>query len=240
LYFFDKNFHRGLRWYEAQFASCRCESAIGEVAHDYLFSPEACGRIRETLPNVRLIVSLRNPVDRAFSTYLFLKRHGLTTAPFREALATHPEIITNSLYAAAIERYVHTFGRNHLHVIRFADIASSPIAVTGALYRFLDVEATHRPALLRKKILPAARARSVPVAYAAKQIAVALRAIGLPAVVGHLKRSTTIQRMLYVPYTSDDYPQLDDEERARLTATFSPDIARLEAILGESYSDLLT
>lgn len=72
VHFFDHHFARGTTWYERQFASRRAfrETRItGEASPFYLLHPRAPERARQLLPDVKLLVVLRNPVDRAFSHY---------------------------------------------------------------------------------------------------------------------------------------------------------------------------
>ena len=79
VHFFDLNFARGLEWYRAHFPTYlrreyvrsrrRMELITGEASAYYLFHPLVCARVRETLPDVRLIVVLRDPVERAWAHY---------------------------------------------------------------------------------------------------------------------------------------------------------------------------
>ena len=77
LYFFDRYYDRGLAWYSSQFRDARDEKVVGEVCQDYLFHPEAAARIHECLGPVRVMVSLRDPVERAWSSYLYMRKHGI-------------------------------------------------------------------------------------------------------------------------------------------------------------------
>jgi len=73
-------YDRGLDWYRKQFRSAQpSHRVVGEVCPDYLTSAEAPRRIRSCLgPDVRLMVTLRDPAERAFSAYLHRRKHGLT------------------------------------------------------------------------------------------------------------------------------------------------------------------
>src|SRR6187549_648202 len=88
LYFFSRYYDRGVAWYQEQFQRATPDHVVvGEVSPDYLGSPEAPERIRETLgPNVQLMVTLREPAKRAFSAYLYARKHGLAKDTFRETL----------------------------------------------------------------------------------------------------------------------------------------------------------
>ena len=106
LYFFDRYYDRGLAWYAAQFRDARDEKIVGEVCQDYLFHPEAAARIHETLGPVRVMVSLRDPVERAWSSYLYMRKHGIGPDTFAEALRSRPELLEHGRYATGLDRFL--------------------------------------------------------------------------------------------------------------------------------------
>jgi Sulfotransferase domain len=71
LHFFsrERNYERGLDWYLGHFDRCPPGAVRGEFSTSYLYAPEAAGRIRAAFPEVRIMMSLRNPVARAYSQY---------------------------------------------------------------------------------------------------------------------------------------------------------------------------
>ena len=87
--FFDLNYHRGIGWYRAHFPSvlerlyarrARGRKLVtGEATPYYLFHPHAPRRMQEAAPESRLIILLRNPVERAYSHYWHEVRHGSYT-----------------------------------------------------------------------------------------------------------------------------------------------------------------
>lgn len=100
LAFFDRNFDRGTRWYRLHFPlsstdnsshGLRKRTISGESTAYYIFHPLAPQRIAETLPRVKIIILLRNPVDRAFSHYQHKLRRGQETLSFDEAIDAEAE-----------------------------------------------------------------------------------------------------------------------------------------------------
>lgn len=125
--------------YEGYFADAGAAPAIGEASPRYLGSQVAAQRISAAIPGCRIVVSLRNPVEQAFSAYLMGLRNG-NVAPgtgFLPALAEHP-IFTRG-YAEDLGRYFGRFERSRIHVILFEDLARDPLAVAQELYGFLGV-----------------------------------------------------------------------------------------------------
>jgi hypothetical protein len=86
-YFFEAEFDRGLNFYrETYFPHFDGEPVVGEARHANLFLPWVPDRIHRTNPGARLIVLLRNPIDRAFSHWVHLSNASFDPLPFDEAI----------------------------------------------------------------------------------------------------------------------------------------------------------
>lgn len=94
--FFDKFYGNGPAWYRAHFPTTVAMGALGlmrgrpaitgESTPLYLFHPKAPERVQALMPQARLIVLLRNPVDRAYSHYEHQARRNVGAKSFEEAL----------------------------------------------------------------------------------------------------------------------------------------------------------
>src|SRR5690348_6863383 len=101
IHFFDRKYARGLAWYRGHFPTGaekwyaqrlrRQAFVTGEASPVYLFHPHVPARVKQALPAVKLIVLLRNPVDRAYSQYYHAVELGLETRPFEEAIGDEVE-----------------------------------------------------------------------------------------------------------------------------------------------------
>lgn len=239
LYFFDRYYERGLDWYLEFFRDAPpAARAIGELSHDYLFSPQAAQRIYRDLPDVRLLTCLRDPVERTFSHYLYLVRSGLTRQPFEQALEHFPELINNSRYATHLEPYLERFGKERLLVLFFDDLKSDARGFANTVFTFLDL-----PYLdtlpYEQRVLPASRPRSQGLARLAKAGANLARTFGLADLVGNVKRST-LAKTLYRPYNPGEKPVLAAATRARLRQTFATEIHRVQELTGRDLQHWLT
>jgi hypothetical protein len=119
----------GTDWYRAQFDGWAGEAIIGEATPGYMFwrhRPAVVSeRIEETLPDIRLIATLRNPIDRAQSAMVHHIEYGAlprdsvlvdlvkTTPPEKDRLG----IIAGGWYAASLEPYYQRFGDRLLVVL---------------------------------------------------------------------------------------------------------------------------
>jgi hypothetical protein len=112
LHFFSSHFDLGLEWYRRCFPRPRYKAGrrtiTGEATPSYLFDPYAPERVANTVPEARLIVMLRNPVDRAYSLYQMAMRKGWdTTTTFEEAIGAKQAVGPLTKADAAPEQGSH-------------------------------------------------------------------------------------------------------------------------------------
>jgi hypothetical protein len=153
LRFFDVKFRKGWDWYLAQFPERGAAQIVGESSPTYLFDPSVPGRVKTALPNAKLIVMLRNPVDRAYSQYTFRTRR-LETASFRDEMLADiarwqatgmavekvegsPSYIARGIYADQLDRWFAHFPQDQFHIIRSEDLFADPVPVFAAVLEFL-------------------------------------------------------------------------------------------------------
>jgi hypothetical protein len=175
VHFFDQRFENGIDWYRSFFplearrrlARLRGRDLVaGESSPYYLFHPEVPARVAETLPDVKLIAMLRNPVERAYSHYQHKKRLGREKHSFEEALAAedrrlagddeliltdhryrrhhfHRAYFRRGLYAEQLERWLAHFPREQLLVIRSEDFFDRPEVTYAEVLEFIGVRPWH-------------------------------------------------------------------------------------------------
>ncbi|MFN2432169.1 MAG: sulfotransferase domain-containing protein [Gemmatimonadota bacterium] len=213
VHFFDHNWSRGPDWYRGHFplrAGRRRGRLTGEASPSYVFHPLVPGRVRQTLPDARLIALLRNPVDRAYSHYQHGVRWGYEPLSFEAALEREPERLrgerrrlardpdhdarrllrysyqARGRYAEQLERWLALFPREQLLVLESSRLTSDPQGAFEAVQRFLGL-------------------RPVPLA-------------------------TRVRHHAY------SYPPMHPATRARLVEQFRPQNERLYQLLGRSFA----
>lgn len=233
LYFFSRYYDRGVDWYRAQFAAAPVDArVVGEVCPDYLLSAEAPDRIRRVLgSDVKLMVTLRDPVDRAFSSYLYAARHGLAEPTFRATLDANPEIVQEGCYATELRRYVDALGSANIRVAVFDDFARDPQGFLDDTTKWLGVQRMPLSVDQLAAQLPASRARFVPLAKIAKVAAGWVRDHDGANLVGRVKRARAVQRLLYSPLGADR-PAIPQCDVAYLREIYEPQIAAVESEFG--------
>ena len=233
LYFFSRCYDRGLSWYSTQFRDARPEHKIvGEFSPEYLACREAPERILDCLgPDVRLMVTLREPTARTFSSYLYLNRHQLVAATFRDAVRSSPTLMDQSCYATHLRNYLRLFDRQALYVAIFDDLEADPQAFLDEVTRWLGVD---RYVLSPEQFaaqLPASSARWPPLAVAAKRASDWARRHDGADFVGQVKRSAMVQRMLYKPLGPGG-PAMSPEDVAFVREQLAAEVAGVEEEFG--------
>lgn len=140
------------RLYEGLFAGATDQVAVGEVSPFYMSDPEIPRRIRASIPGAKLVAILRNPVDRAFSSYLHLVRDGRETLGFAAALrrederaAAHWEPLWRykglGLYHRHLSPYFELFDRRRIRIYLFEELIEDKQATLADLMQFLGIDA---------------------------------------------------------------------------------------------------
>lgn len=235
-YFFDRNYDQGLDWYLNLFAGAPPTArAIGEFSHDYIHSADAAERIAADLPDVKLLATLRHPIERTFSSYASAFSAGVIRTPFEQAVREVPMLVSRSLYADKLRVYYDLFPVERLKVLLFDDLEADPKAFAGQAFEFLDlppvdgIDYGKRMSVLSRSRFPLSGPLS-------KLGANTLRHLGWVNLLGTLKSSSRFRSLFYRPYESHERPQIDPETRARLGEIFSPQIDALEKMLGRDLS----
>ena len=97
IFYFDKFFKKSMRWYKAHFplkwGAEERGFITGEATPYYIFHPLAMKRIQSIYPDIKLIILLRDPVDRAFSHYNLSKKKGYENRDFIECIENEMQLI---------------------------------------------------------------------------------------------------------------------------------------------------
>lgn len=156
LNFFHGNFNKGVDWYLSHFPSL-CDEAeyfTGEASPVYFHAPQVDQRIHSLFPKIKLIVLLRNPIDRAVSWHYHQVKCGNSkksaATELNEAinrvenlseadLAHHGGYIQESLYVYKLQRWLQLFPREQLLIIKSEDFFAEPQLVMTQVFNFLGL-----------------------------------------------------------------------------------------------------
>lgn len=165
-HFFSRDFDKGPEFYRQFFVSrSPQETIVGEKSADYLSHPLAAGRIASMLPDVRLVLQLRDPVARAYSDYKMLYRRGEVKGQPEEYLmppgSSQHRFLLDGLYGQHLERWFDLFPSEHILTLLYEEVATDPRATVervcthiGVQPQYDEASATHWANNSREKILP--------------------------------------------------------------------------------------
>ncbi|MCM1981522.1 sulfotransferase family protein [Lyngbya confervoides] len=226
------------------FSGVRQEQAIGEASPLYLFSEQAARRIRQRLPQVKLIAILRNPVDRAFSSYSHLLREGFETLEFEAALDAEPERIrqrwaplwyyqAKGFYARQLSPYFEEFPPEQIKIYLFEDFCQDTLGVVQEIYQFIGVDPRFEPQFLRRNVsgIPKNKAlhRLLTQDNWLKSLLKGMLPVEFAQTLAlHLKNHNLGEKVALRP-----------ETRRRLQRLYREDIQQLEVLIGRDLSPWL-
>jgi hypothetical protein len=226
--------------YLALFAPGEGAEARGECSTVYLYSADSPRAITRWIPDVKLVAILRDPIERAFSSYLHMVRDGHESLPtFREALNAEAERLAQGWsaawayrsagqYGVQISRFLEVFPREQISIYRYEDFNADPASVMADLYAFLGVSADvqqdlglriHVGGIPRSRRLQAVLQRSNRVKWAVD-----------PFVPPSVRR-----RLLKWQAKTLERPSACPETRAYLAEFYRPDVARLAELTGMNF-----
>lgn len=158
-YFFDSNYDNGLDWYLRQYGEIGSDKkAVGEIATDYcLESPFQ--EMAKTFPDIKILLSVRNPTERAHSYYQSRKsQFGWST--FDEAVEDDPRILKRGHYVEIIERILSSYPKDRFLLLFFDDLQSDDRGYLRSILEFLEVDPNYESPALGRKVQVSAFTRT--------------------------------------------------------------------------------
>jgi hypothetical protein len=232
--------------YEALFDAAPPGTLRGESTPLYLYDRAAMRRIREAIPDAKLIVVVRDPVERAHSNWTHLWSAGLEpVGDFVRACGEEERRIAAGWasfwhytglgrYGEQLEYLFTLFPREQVLVLRYRQLVDQPARVLDRICAFLGVPQGVLTGIPRQNVT------SHPESTAAHRvIAVAQRAASAAGALIPGLTAATLTGPLerYLQRHSRQRQPLGWEQRQELIPRFESDIAKLEEILGESFRD---
>ncbi len=225
-HFFSLHRSRGLDWYASLYRDARADQVCGDITPAYLVHPGAVADLARTLPDARVVVVLRNPVDRAYSHFWLNQWKGIERHDFEGALAAEPKRLTgdprrvpyayvrSGHYARWLRELYDHVPAEQVHVVIFDDMVARPGEVVAGVCRHIGASPPSSP-VEKKQTNKHGPVRNVWVSAAARHLpGPACRAV----------------RRWNSP--EGDYPKMAPDTRARLVDRFAGDHEDLVGLLG--------
>ncbi len=173
VHYFDLHHDRGWGWYAGHFAGAAPGQVTGESTPEYLFLPWARERMVRALPDARLVVTLRDPVVRAWSHYCMLRARGREALDVEQALDREPErlkdkaswsrygYVAKGRYADQLGELFSVCDRERVLVLLFErDVVGAPAQTFARICGFLGVDDTVRVPAVGSAVNAAIHVRS--------------------------------------------------------------------------------
>jgi hypothetical protein len=239
-----KTFINNFGDYKNLFDGVKNEKAIGEASTKYLYSTTAPKRIKKTIPNIKLIAILRNPVDRGFSNFLRMKiisRESLDD--YYEAVQEEVKRIKNNygwmwhnakrgLYYEQLKNYYDIFDKKNIRIYLFEEFIKSPQKILKDIFIFLGVDETFKPSpnYIYAKSIRFPRSKKLNFLLANPKINFFFN--------GYYKEKNTFISRLKTSIGKKLYkkPTLSEKTRKKLIEYYQKDIYKLEKLIGKDLS----
>lgn len=229
--FFNRDFDKGWDYYSSYFPceKCRLSKAVGEASPAYLYFSQVPGLIERGIPDVKLIVSLRNPIDRAYSHYWNLyaaapEGHVNKRLTFEEKIEFTPRLVDEGFYAEKLNSYYKLFSREKILVLIFEEMVEDPVATFKEIHKFLGVDTNFIPPLRDIKINSASSklGRSRLLYYTSKAF---YRIVRIPFLSSRIDSVNARQ-----------LPDIHPVTQQKLREKYAPHVSELEAMLNKDLS----
>jgi len=221
------------------FKNVDAEKAVGEASVCYLWSPTAPGNIHAQVPKAKIVVILRDPVERAFSQYLQYAVGGLLTRSFRQQIElclrnTDPAFgplrpfLEYGLYYQQVKRYLDLFSPAHIRIFLYEEAWRSPSRFLKDLFRFLGVDA-RIDIDTSVRDLERRAPKAMPLHYA-------LRKSGSVPRLKKLLPASFHKQLRAALFKHKPSLQLDAKDRQYALEYYRADIQKLSSLLGRDLS----
>jgi hypothetical protein len=223
--------------YLAHYAGANGHRAIGDTSPSYFAWWPSRDAIRDRLGPVKIVLLLRDPVEKAYSQYMHLVRDGRETLSFADGLAAEPgrtaqgygalwRYGASTLYTEPTARFLETFGRERMKVLFFEDLVRDPQGAMRELFGFIGVDPAvpvDTSEVRNRSGAPKSRALAAMLNNAALRRAA--RSILPAGVVAKLGARATM-------LNTGAKPVLDEASRANIRERVAADTTRLTRLLG--------
>jgi hypothetical protein len=235
VHYFDMNYEKGDQWYRQFFSDCEDEFLIGEETPSYIRDEKTPKRIAETLPDVKIIFIVRNPIERAFSHYWHERSKNKIAFGFEEVFENYDlyqNWIVPGFYSRHFDRYESHLASEQIKIMFFEDLVADQQSYLQEVYDFLELP-DYTPSMLGKKSNDGQQ-RGI---YQYKFYQSIRRAVGQNVPESIIKLLRPIDNWVIEVVTSqNEYEQgMEESVRRQLERVFLEEAKRLESYTDRSF-----
>ena len=245
IHFFSQFYEYGFQWYERYFndaSSSDQTSLFGEFSTSYFSDLDAPARIKQAYPNTKLLLMLRDPVERLISNHKHEIRIGHFTGPdfsVEAGIKNNPSYIHQGLYGTHLKRWYEYFDKEQIHIVFFDEVKSNPQLVEQELYKFLAIEQQTHHNLLEKSNSSYVYRYGI-LEQVRKSVIGILKKLNFEKTYRTIVKRSGLQslyRGINRANPSNVVPPIKTETIALLSELFKPEISQLELLTGKDLSN---
>lgn len=224
--------------YERLFEKGTNKKVIGEASVSYLFYSEVPKKIFEYNPKAKIIILLRNPVERSFSHYSMDLRLGEVKVPFNKIILRtgsikklnlyYQQFVELGLYYKQVKRYFDTFGKNQIKIILTEDLKSDITNTLSDIFTYLDIHKVKIKNVETKyNVNSEPNSRILKKVHSFKTLRLAISSIL------SIDKKEKIKKKYF---TNKNKSEINPKIKEYLTEIYKPDIIKLEKLISRDLS----
>lgn len=219
------------------FKNAKNEKAIGEASTIYLASPDAAQNIHDLIPDAKIIIILRDPVNQFFSGYMMNQKQGIEKSTLDEKI-NHLKFVFDSKsdsyskFSNQIKKYLSIFGKNNVKIIIFEEFILDPKNTVTEILRFLDINSdfdfiseSHNS--FEDQMIPRGKiSENILVSGLAGKLAKKFKILSM-------SKRVAIGEIILKKKRGEQKPSLSKTHLEKLKQCFDSDVKELEIMLGK-------
>ena len=231
IHYFDMFSYKSIDWYHQYFIDSNRNRKLCDVTYSYIRSPWAARRIYQYNPKAKIILCMRNPVDRAFSHYWHEKKKGKYNFDFSEVLDNYDLFaswLEPGFYAEHIERFLQYFPEQQILYLLYDDLKKNPKQFLKQFLDFAEVNSNFEPSFLNIKINKAGNKKDFKTKIINK----------LKKIFQRILPNKLYKLIENIPFFKSEYDKgIPLELKKELYRIAEPEVIRLEKLLNINLND---
>ncbi len=219
--------------YKDLFVQAKGKKAIGEASVSYLFYPKTPRKIKEIIPNAKIIILLREPTSRAFSHYLMDFKLGLVDVTFDDIVYKrekdtkldlfYQQYISLGFYYEQVKRYIDIFGKEQVKIYLQDNLEDDSVDVATGVYDFLAVDSSFQPKTNQKhNVFFAPKSKIVGKIYKSS----------FRSLISSVLPQRIKEKIIDILFEKKQKPKMSERTKKYLYDIYRDDIINLEKFIG--------
>jgi hypothetical protein len=227
-------------WYHERFSHCKSSQIRGEISPSYLVDQDSPVLIKKYLPNIKILVSFRNPTESLYSLYHQFAKKFSVPKTFEEFINKYPNFIEYGYYHTHTKRFLESFPWENFHFIIFDDIKNDPAKVMVDTYKFLEIRDDFLPLSLNKKINYSQIPRSLffrnLVGNTREMLSANQQTLSLRSILRKYNLDKITDKLIQLNLKDKPNLPINDDTKTKLMAIYASENESLGHILGRDLS----